>query len=63
MIYHGKGQQGWMKIIVRLDKGYSYTEFEKLDTITKSKFGTEKNDLIRFERNQNDEKIILGEKC
>ncbi|WP_396632584.1 hypothetical protein [Maribacter sp. R86514] len=63
MIYHGKGQQGWMKIIVRLDEGYSYTEFEKLDTITKSKFGTKKNDLIKFERNQNDKKIILGEKC
>lgn len=63
MIYHGKGQQGWMKIIVRLDEGYSYTEFEKLDTITKNKFGTEKNHLIKFERNQNDKKIILGEKC
>lgn len=63
MVYHATGQQGWMKIIVRLDEGYSYTEFEKLDTITKSKFGTERNDLITFKRNQNDKKIILGETC
>lgn len=63
MIYHAKGQQGWMKVIVRLDQGYSYTEFEKLDTITKSKFGKEINELIKFKRNPNDKRKILGENC
>ncbi|WP_151894054.1 hypothetical protein [Patiriisocius marinistellae] len=36
MIYHGNGLKGWMKTIVRLDLGYSYTEFEKSDTIAKT---------------------------
>jgi len=63
MIYHSTGQQGWMKIIVRLDQGYSYTEFEKLDTITKVKFGKGTNELIKFNRNTTDKKKILGEDC
>ena len=63
MVYHGQGKQGWMKTIVRLDEGYSYTEFEKSDTITKTKFGSEKNELIMFKRNTNDQKKILGEDC
>lgn len=63
MIYHGTGQQGWMKIIVRLDQGFSYTEFEKSDTIMKTKFGKEKDELIEFKRNKNDQKIILGQSC
>jgi hypothetical protein len=63
MIYHATGQQGWMKIIVRLDQGYSYTEFQKSDTIVKSKFGTENNELIEFKRNLEDKKLVLGELC
>lgn len=63
MIYHAKGKQGWMKIIVRLDKGYSYTEFEKSDTITKSKFGNEKDKLLEIKRNSDNKKEILGEYC
>ncbi|WP_394751261.1 hypothetical protein [Spongiimicrobium salis] len=63
MIYHGEGQNGWMKTIVRLDQGYSYTEFEKLDTIVKTKFGSEKNNLMKFDRNANNKKEILEETC
>ncbi len=63
MIYHGKGQLGWMKIIVRLDQGYSYTEYEKKDTISKTKFGLEKNKLLEFNRNSDNKKEVLGELC
>ena len=28
-IYNTKGENGWRKIIVRLDEGYTYTELEK----------------------------------
>ncbi|PIA79449.1 hypothetical protein BFR04_00960 [Gaetbulibacter sp. 4G1] len=63
MIYHAKGELGWMKVIVRLDEGYSYTEFEKADTISKTKFGLEKNKLIELKRNTNDSKEVLGEMC
>ncbi|AXT59168.1 hypothetical protein D1816_01990 [Aquimarina sp. AD10] len=63
MIYHGKGELGWMKIIVRLDQGYSYTEYEKKDTITKTKFGLEKEKLLEFNHNLDDQKKVLGELC
>ncbi|MBQ4804996.1 hypothetical protein J8L88_19180 [Aquimarina sp. MMG015] len=63
MIYNGKGELGWMKIIVRLDEGYSYTEYEKKDTITKAKFGLEKDKLLEFSRNPDDKKIVMDELC
>ena len=63
MIYYGKGQKGWMKVIVRLDEGFKYTEFEKSDTIVKTKFGKEKNDLISFKQNTDEKKEILGTEC
>lgn len=61
MIYHATGELGWMKIIVRLDEGYSYTEYEKKDTISKTKFGLEKSKLLKFEHNPDDKKKVLGE--
>ena len=63
MIYHGTGELGWMKIIVRLDQGYSYTEYEKKDTISKTKFGLEKNKLLEFNHNSDNKKKVLGELC
>lgn len=63
MIYHATGQQGWMKVIVRLDQGFSYTEFEKSDTITKSQFGKNPGTLIKFSRNRDDKRNVLGEDC
>ncbi|WP_298501916.1 hypothetical protein [uncultured Maribacter sp.] len=63
MIYHAEGELGYMKIIVRLDEGYSYTEFEKRDTITKTKFGTKNNKLLDFKRNTGNKKEVLGELC
>lgn len=63
MIYHAEGKQGWMKVIVRLDEGYTYTEFEKSDTIVKTKFGKESNELIEFKRNPDDKREILGNEC
>ena len=63
MIYDAKGTQGWMKVIVRLDQGYTYTEYEKLDTIVKTKFGSEKNKLVHFKRNSANKKEILDELC
>ncbi|MDY8137676.1 hypothetical protein [Aquimarina sp. 2201CG5-10] len=63
MIYHAKGQRGWMKVIVDLKKGYSYQEFEKSDTIIKTKFGAEKEELITFKRNSNNKKKVLNELC
>lgn len=62
-IYSGTGQLGWTKIITRLDQGYSYTEFEKSDTIVKSKFGSEKNELLFIEKNKAAKKIVLGTLC
>ncbi len=62
MQYHGTGELGWTKIIVRLDEGYTYTEFEKNDTIRKSKFGSEKNNLLTIRRNTETKKV-LGENC
>ncbi len=63
MVYHATGDLGWMKIIVRLDEGYSYTEFEKIDTISKTKFGEKKHALLKFKRNTAHAKEILGEVC
>ncbi|WP_299255455.1 hypothetical protein [uncultured Aquimarina sp.] len=63
MIYHGKGELGWMKVIVRLDEGYSYTEYEKKDTISKTKFGLDKDKLLKFSHNPDDKKIIMDELC
>ncbi len=63
MVYHATGQQGWMKVIVRLYEGYTYTEFEKSDTISKVKFGKEKNKLLNFIKNKDDKKEVLGELC
>ncbi|MGX1929611.1 hypothetical protein [Flagellimonas sp. 2504JD4-2] len=63
MIYNADGTNGWMKIIVRLDKGYYYTEFEKQDTITKTKFAPEKRELFLFERNHAEKKEVLDELC
>ncbi|TAI47138.1 hypothetical protein [Flagellimonas allohymeniacidonis] len=63
MIYNGSGSNGWMKIIVRLDEGYSYTEYEKLDTIAKTKFAPETSPLLLFERNHKEKKEVMGELC
>ncbi|MAB47526.1 MAG: hypothetical protein CMC05_02740 [Flavobacteriaceae bacterium] len=63
MTYYGTGQLGWMKVIVRLDEGYSYTEFEKNDTIIKEKLSTAKETLIEFKRNKKAKKTVLGEEC
>lgn len=63
MIYQATGQKGWLKVIVRLDQGYSYTEFERSDTIVKTKFGKQKEELIKFNRNSANKKEILGELC
>jgi hypothetical protein len=63
MIYHAGGTNGWMKIIVRLDQGYYYTEFEKQDTIARTKFAPEKRELFLFERNHDEKKEVLGEMC
>ena len=63
MVFDGKGELGWSKTIVRLDEGYTYTEYEKNDTIIKEKFGNIKDTLIDFKRNKNDKKIIFNESC
>lgn len=63
MIYNGSGTNGWMKTIVRLDEGYSYTEYEKLDTIVKTKFAPEIDRLVLFERNHKEQKEVMGEIC
>ncbi|MEW7289641.1 hypothetical protein [Aquimarina sp. 2304DJ70-9] len=63
MIYHATGELGWMKIMVMLNEGYTYTEFENSDTITKVKFANEKDKLIEFKRNSDDKREILNEMC
>ena len=63
MIYHSTGQFGWMKVIVSLKDGYSYTEFEKSDTIMRSKLNVGKEELIEFKRNTDNKKLILNELC
>ncbi len=62
-IYNGGGKLGWCKIIVRLDEKYTYTEFEKIDTIIKSGFGTLNQKLIEIKKRPKDRKEILGELC
>ena len=63
LVYNGSGTKGWMKVIIRLDEGCSYTEYEKVPTISKAKFSPEKNELLLFERNHKEQKNVLGEKC
>jgi len=63
MKYHAEGENGWMKIIVDLKEGYTYTESEKQDTISKTKFGINTDKLINFARNIEDKKQLLGEEC
>lgn len=63
MVYNGSGTKGWMKVIIRLDEGCTYTEYEKVPTISKKKFSPEKNELLLFERNHKEQKNVLGEKC
>ena len=63
MIYHATGEQGWMKLVVRLDQNCTYREYEKSDTIIKTSFGLEKNDLITFKHNSDNKKEVLGELC
>jgi hypothetical protein len=63
MVHQGTGEMGWSKTIVRLDQGFTYTEYEKSDTITKSKFGDEQEILLEFKRNTNDFKTVLNLPC
>lgn len=63
MIYHATGQFGWMKVIVSLKEGYSYTEFEKSDTISKTKLNIGQEELIEFKRNSDNKKLILNDWC
>lgn len=63
MIYHSTGQFGWMKVIVSLKEGYSYTEFEKSDTIVKSKLNNGQEELLEFKRNSDTKKMVLNELC
>lgn len=63
MVYHSTGQFGWMKVIVSLKEGYSYTEFENSDTITKSRLNIGQEELIEFKRNSDTKKMVLGELC
>ncbi|MEJ6793298.1 MAG: hypothetical protein QNK89_11360 [Lacinutrix sp.] len=60
MIYYGKGELGWMKVITRLDKGFSYTEYEKSDTIVKKELGLEKEALIEYKKNSEDKKMVFN---
>ena len=46
ILYNSKADKGWSKTIISLDEGYSYVEFEKSDTIFKSKLNSNKNKLI-----------------
>ncbi len=62
-IYNTKGENGWRKIIVRLDEGYTYTELEKSDTIVKTKFGNSDEKLIDVKKNTKPTKEVLGEQC
>lgn len=63
MLNHATGEKGWAKVTIRLDQGYSYTETEKSDTIVKSKFGNDNNELLKFKRNTDDKKEVLGTLC
>jgi len=63
MVYHGNGSNGWMKVVVLLKEECTYTEFEKSDTITKTKFGKSKQRLLLFKRNLENKKEVLNEMC
>jgi len=63
MIFHGTGQFGWMKVIVSLKEGYAFTEFEKSDTIMKTKLNKVQEGLIEFKRNSDNKKLVLNEWC
>ncbi|GHC59018.1 hypothetical protein [Ulvibacter litoralis] len=63
MIYNSKTEQGWSKSTIRLDEGYSYTEYEKSDTIYRSKLNSSSDILIEIKKHPNQKKMILGEMC
>ena len=63
MITHISGQQGWIKVIIRLDEGFSYTEYEKSDTIIKSKLNKPPGTLINLSSITENKKMVLGEAC
>lgn len=63
MLYNSKADKGWSKTIIRLDEGYSYVEFEKSDTIFRSRLNELKNKLIEIKKNPNKKKSVLGELC
>ena len=63
MIFNGTGQFGWVKVIVSLKEGYAFTEFEKSDTITKTKLNKPQEGLIEFKRNSDNKKLVLNEWC
>lgn len=63
MLYSSRAGKGWSKTIIRLDEGYSYVEFEKSDTIFRSKLNTNKNKLIVIKKNPNKQLSVLGEMC
>ncbi|GAB5399226.1 MAG: hypothetical protein Aureis2KO_08110 [Aureisphaera sp.] len=63
MIYNSKGEQGWSKTIVRLDEGFSYLEYEKSDTIIKSRLDENSDKLIALRKETDQKRMILGEMC
>ncbi len=63
MLLNTTGEFGWTKTTVRLDEGYSYIEYEKLDTIYKFKHDINKSELLKISRSSNDRKKILNEEC
>ncbi len=63
ILYNSKADKGWSKTIISLDEGYSYVEFEKSDTIFKSKLNSNKNKLIMIKKNPNKQISVLGELC
>ena len=63
MIYNSKGDLGWSKTIIRLDEGFSYVEYEKSDTIFKSKLSNNSAELIELKKNSETKKSVLGELC
>ncbi len=63
LIYNAKGSSGWMKVIVNLNEGFSYTEYQNNDTITKEDISVVKEKLLIFERDLEPKKDILGEEC
>ena len=63
MVHQGNGELGWMKTIVRLDQGYTYTEYAKSDTITKKQFGKDQEILLEFKPNKGDIKEVLNLPC